>query len=343
MADPQVTIVVVPRERFSLTRLCLERLYAETQLPFALVYVDGGSPNKTKRYLQTQAEERGFRLIRIEHYLSPNQARNLGFSHVKSRYVVFIDNDVLVTPGWLDSLVRCAEETGAWVVGPLCCIGKSELQTIHVAGGITDIREAQGNRNFYDELRFTGQRLADIRQNLRRERCSFAEFHCMLVHTKVFELLGMLDESFLSSLEHDDLCLAVCRAGGTIYFEPGSLVTHLLPPPFAWSDLPYFLLRWSDAWNQASLRHFCGKWNLPQNPHLRENSEWLTQHRQLVLQRVRNAIRRVLGWRLGIKVERTLLAPAEIAFNRWLVHHLWGRRQQSACSALASATKSYER
>ena len=144
MTDHLVTVVVVPRERFSMTRPALERMYEVTPPPFRLVYVDGGSPRHVREYLEGQARERGFKLIRTDHYLAPNEARNLAARAVGTKYVVFIDNDVLVTPGWLEALVSCAEETGAWAVGPVYCIGPPELETIHMAAGTCHILEEAG-------------------------------------------------------------------------------------------------------------------------------------------------------------------------------------------------------
>ncbi|MGB3754791.1 MAG: glycosyltransferase, partial [Rivularia sp. (in: cyanobacteria)] len=118
-SKPEVTIIVAPRERFSYTRESLESIYEHTQLPFKLIYVDGGSPSHIQNYLETQAAEKQFEVIRTEHYLSPNHARNLGLRKVDTKYVVFIDNDVVVTPGWLKTAVDCAEETNATVVSPL--------------------------------------------------------------------------------------------------------------------------------------------------------------------------------------------------------------------------------
>jgi len=43
-----VTLVVVPRERFSLAPRALETLYENTAVPFRLVYVDAGSPAKVQ-------------------------------------------------------------------------------------------------------------------------------------------------------------------------------------------------------------------------------------------------------------------------------------------------------
>lgn len=94
MTSLLVTIVVVPRERFSYTQQSLSSIYQNTQLSFELVYVDGNSPALVKEYLTTQAQQRGFELIRTDYYLYPNQARNMGLSKVKTKYVVFADNDI---------------------------------------------------------------------------------------------------------------------------------------------------------------------------------------------------------------------------------------------------------
>ena len=75
---------------------------------------------------EKKAEEESFKVIRTARYISPNQARNLGLRYVLDRtildcadseYVVFVENDVIVKPGWLTQLVACAEETNAAVVG----------------------------------------------------------------------------------------------------------------------------------------------------------------------------------------------------------------------------------
>jgi GT2 family glycosyltransferase len=129
VAEPDVTVVVVPRERFSAARRALECLLSETTYPFRLVYIDGASPRSVKRYLEAEARRSGFRLLRSEHHLSPTEARNLGLREAAgTRYVVFIDNDVLVRAGWLEALVGCADETDAWLVGPLYCFGDPPLQ-----------------------------------------------------------------------------------------------------------------------------------------------------------------------------------------------------------------------
>ncbi|MBW4642634.1 MAG: glycosyltransferase [Goleter apudmare HA4340-LM2] len=266
MNKPQITIVVSQRERFSYTQASLESIYEHTQTPFSLIYVDGGSPSHIQHYLETQAQTRGFELIRTEHYLTPNQARNLGLQQVDSEYLVFIDNDVIVSAGWLDALLNCAQETTATVVCPLTCIGQPLGETIHLAGGEAHIvveSQTEGiKRRVHEKHYFVNRKVADVSEQLQRRQCEFAEFHCMLVRTEIFSKIGLLDEKLLSTREHIDFCLTVAMAGGMFYCEPASVVTYV--PGLHWNlaELKFFMWRWSDAWEIASLEYFAQKWDL---------------------------------------------------------------------------------
>jgi len=325
MSEPDVTVVVVPRERFSLIPRALECLYTETKVPFKLVYVDGRSPARIRRHLEAEAKRRGFQLTRSPRYLAPTEARNLGLGQASGKYVVFIDNDVLVSPGWLGALVRCAEETGAWLVGPLYCFGEPAFTTVHMAGGTAHVEVREGGRYLAEKHHFPGRSLEEVRPKIQRMQTELMEFHCLLVRTAVCERLGPLDAGLLSDFEHLDLCLAVREAGGTIYIEPEALVSWVTPPPLAWSDLPYFMLRWSDAWNRASLRHFREKWRLSEedpNGHY----EFVTGYRKRALWPLRRVIRRALGWRRGTWVERHALFPIEEALNRLFIPEKFGQR-----------------
>ena len=266
MNKPQVTIVVSPRERFSYSRESLESIYANTNYPFKLIYVDGNSPKNISDYLKEKSLEQNFKLIRTENYLSPNQARNIGLAEVDTEYVLFIDNDVYVEPGWLEKLINCAEETDATVVCPLVCIGQERYSKIHLAGGeaqiILEVKNEQIKRKVHEKHYFVNRPVAEVKDQLYRRQCEFAEFHCMLVRTDIFQTIGQLDEKLLSTREHVDFCLTVTNVGKTIYCEPDSVVTYVPAKSFVFYDLPYFELRWSDAWELSSLQHFREKWDL---------------------------------------------------------------------------------
>lgn len=318
-STPAVTVVVVPRERFSEAERSLESVLDLTKYPHQLVYVDGGAPARVRRYLECRAISRGFRLIREDRYLTPTQARNIGWRAATTPYVVFLDNDVVVSPGWLEALVRCAEDTGAWMVSPTICIGQTIEGEVHMAGGRANIRVQNGRRILSEKHRHAGQSLAHIRPAMRREPTELVEFHTVLVRRDIFQKVGPLDEQLMSTREHVDLSLAVQEAGGTIYFEPESIVTYVPPPPFAWSDYPYFLLRWSEAWNLASLRHFRKKWQLgDDDPQLTDQSAWLREHRHIALIHFQRLLTAACGPRSAERLQQSCLAPIEVMVNRLL-------------------------
>ncbi len=287
IANPEITIVVVPRERFSYTQQSLESIYEHTEYPFKLIYVDAGSPTHIRDYLATKAVEKQFHLIRTDYYLSPNHARNIGLRQVNSKYVVFIDNDVIVTPNWLQPLVQCAEETKATIVSPLICQGLPLHQEVHCAGGETGVLvETKGEtprRRIIEKIYKQGRQIADVLPQLQRQKTGLAEFHCMLVRTEIFEQIGLLDEALLNTKEHVDLCMLVAQASGTVYLEPESLMTYVAQPPLEWTDIHYYMLRWSDAWELASLKRLRDKWNLTEDEYFKNKYKRLGWRRHMTI------------------------------------------------------------
>lgn len=318
-SQPLVTILVSPRERFSYTRGSLESIYTYTSVPFELVYVDGGSPPPIRAYLQEQAQQRGFQLLRSDYYLAPNRARNLGLKQVKTPYVLFIDNDVEVTPGWLQPLLDCAKETQATVVCPLTCIGRPLHQKIHLAGGeariVLDVQGDQVRRKVHEKHYFVNRPVASVQPQLQRRACEFAEFHCMLVRTEIFQQIGPLDKKLLSTREHIDFCLNVTQAGGTIYCEPESVVTYVPDILYRWSDLSYFMLRWSDEWERKSLKHFRKKWNLDKDKYFKKRYRRLGHRRHQAF--LRPFLRQLTFGQAVPMLENAAIA-LERKFNDWL-------------------------
>lgn len=287
MSEPIVTIVVVPRERFSYTKESLESIYKNTQFPFNLIYVDGNSPDHIKQYLEHQSKEKGFDLVRTDYFVSPNQARNLGLSHVKSKYVVFVDNDILVKPSWLKKLVNCAEETGSWLVGPLTLAGR-DFKTVHMAGGTTEIREKNGKKWLVQKRPYMNLPLEKVAHEIKKGETDLIELHCALARTKAFETIGFFDEQLMSMCEEDDLCKEVAETGNKIYIEPESLISYVPPSPsqIHWSDLPFFFIRWSDTWCDKTIARCITKWGLTEDsPFLRHTEKFVRNHRFLLVPR----------------------------------------------------------
>jgi GT2 family glycosyltransferase len=275
-----VTIVVVPRERFGRVIATIRTIYERTSEPFRLVCVDGNPPRGVRRKLRALARERRFELIETSTYVVPNHGRNLALPGVDTEYVVFVDNDVVVAPGWLEALVRCAEETGAWVVGPLYFIHATKYRIVHMAGGLGHVAVTDGGvANMVHELRFQNVPYAKLPEPVLRLAVELIEFHCFLVRAAALPRVGRFEDA-LSLKEEVDFCMTVRALGGEVYLEPAAEVTYLDPPPIGLRDIPYFRLRWSDAWNERSLEILYRTWGLsPESPFVARHLRWLHGHR----------------------------------------------------------------
>jgi hypothetical protein len=212
--------------------------------------------------------------------------------------------------------VKCAEETGAWTVGPLYLIGEPEKQIIHMAGAELKIIDDGGGRQLRERHRFSNVPLAQVRDQLVREPTGLVEFHCMLVRTDVFDRLGPLDEGLISVLDHVDFCMSIANAGGSIFIEPAAVVAHLSPPPYAVYDLPYFFLRFSDAWLDASVRRFAHKHHLQlTDAEFDGHRRFRNGHRLRLLGRARGALRRLAGNR-GVAIADAFFT--NVVCDRWI-------------------------
>jgi GT2 family glycosyltransferase len=285
LSAARATIVVVPRERFSEAQESLESVLVSTEKPYELVYVDGGSPKRLRRWLQEQAAEHGFKLIRRARYLSPNEARNIGLAEVDTEFVAFLDNDVLVKPGWLPKLVECADETGAAAVGPLTC--ENDFDTVHFAGGEVEINEDEEDeevaRRVREKMYLAQRKVEAISDELVRQEVQLCEFHCVMARTEAMREIGGLDEGLLNTREHLDFSLSLAKNGGSVWFEPESVVAYMPPPPLHPSDIHFFMLRWSDDWERRSLDHFRRKWDLVEDDFFKRRLGRLGWRRQSVV------------------------------------------------------------
>lgn len=319
---PSVTIVVSFADRFSCTPETIERIFNYTEYPFELIFVDGNSPKHIQKYLNEKAKKDLLKVIRSEKYLSPSQSRNRGANIAKSEYILFIENDVFVSAGWLKALIRCAKETNADVVTPLVCIGEPLAVTIHLAGGETHVEandSSEGDKNsrrLHVKHHFANRPLEKVREEIKRQKCSLVDLHCILVKRNAFESINGFDESLLNTREHVDFCLRMAEKNFSIYCEPTSVVTYVpgeSPNNLEWSDIPYFSLRWSDSWERESLNRFIEKWNLLEDNYFQMRFKKLGQHRKDAL--LKPVIQKLRKYRMSI-IEK-MLAKLEKFLNNY--------------------------
>ena len=197
------------------------------------------------------------------------------------------------------------------------------------AGGECAVRlETEGDkvkRHLVDKIYKQGRRVADIRDQLKRDQTTVAEFHCMLVRSEIFKQVGPFDEAMLNTKENLDFCMTVMQAGSSIYFEPASVVTYVFDSPLTWTDVPFYMLRWNDAWTLASLHRLRDKWNLTEDRFFANRYKNLGWRRRMAI--LRPLSRRVPSQRISRRLERTLVRIDKV-LNRNLTTHYTRKQAQ---------------
>jgi len=275
----RLNLAIVPRQRWSLALDSLNATLAETPEGTGLVYVDGGSPTDIADALRSRVDEYGGIYIRVDCVLSPNEARNLAIAECDREYVIIHDNDVFPRDGWAEKLVRCADETGAAMVAPTVLHGPTtKTDEIHIAGGevhITEDRVMDRNTRNYSHTK-----MADLPVKLERGPTSQIEFHSCLIRNEYLEKIGPLDEEIFSMADHEDVTMAIDAAGGTLFYEPESVIVYVLMAVVDKREWGYWQLRWSNEWNARSFDRFCAKWDLKRDEGWPQWAElWATRER----------------------------------------------------------------
>lgn len=279
----------------------LESVHAHLPEGAKVIVVDGGSPRKVRDELADLSRRWGFKFIRTEHLLTPNEAHNLGGRAVDTPWMAFIDNDVLVSDGWLAPLRNTAEREGAAMVAPVTLEGEWAEDRIHDFGGyLTDVTQGRIHSCRVHQP-FCHQRFSQVRSQMKSGPADILEFHTLLLRTECFHQIGGMDERLLNTREHVDFCLEARKRGMKLWVDSDSVVTHLLGAPYHWMDYPYYLLRWNREWHRRTIEYFTAKWNFQTPPDFwASHFQWLDDRRRRALRDgLLRPIRRVICHKNG--------------------------------------------
>lgn len=276
-----VTIAMTLRETISPIIGSLESAFEHTPQEVKIIIVASGLSRETRGELENLTANRNVKILSHDAYLTPNQARNLAAREVDTRYIAFVDNDIIFSENWLEAMVTCAEEENAAIVGPLIYERFPPFRYIHLAGGVAEIHvQEDGSRHYFEKHNYQHFDTNGTEPELERCETSLVEFHTMLVEKAFFDKAGGLDEALLSYSEHWDFCMQAQEMGEKIYFEPASRITYVPPLEPTEEDLRFFDLRWSHEWYEASLDRLIKKYDLtPEEGSLRYTKGFMKTHR----------------------------------------------------------------
>lgn len=223
---PVVSIIIPVFNNIQLTTECLVSIRDNTQtdISFEVIVSDDASTDLTPDLLP-QVE--GVVYLRNSQNLHFVKNCNAAAQRAKGEFILFLNNDVQVTQGWLDPLVdafRHNAHVGA--AGPKIIYPSGHLQEAGV------MLLANGN----SELIGLGDNPDRPRYNFLRgvDYCSGA---ALLVKKQIFlETGGFWDELAPAYCEDLELCLRLSHQGLRILYVPQSIVVHHLSRTTAASD-----------------------------------------------------------------------------------------------------------
>lgn len=215
-AEIQTSIIIPVFNKADFTFQCLSSLIHEIDLSEnEIIVVDNASTDQTEAVLAHF--ENVVQTIRNEENRGFVDACNQGAAAARGQYLLFLNNDTVVLPGWLDHMVETIEanpDHGA--VGSLFLYPDGSIQE---AGSIV---WKNGEAHHYG----WGASPDDHRFNFAREvdYCSAAS---LLIRKEVFRSLGGFDTRFAPAYYEDvDLCFGVRSLGYKVLYQPMSRVVH---------------------------------------------------------------------------------------------------------------------
>ena len=271
------TIIVSPRERYSSILASLQSLFQTIPAEIPVVVIECCSPPKIREKLKELQTVRSFDCLFHDHFITPQEARNIGMQHVNTEFVVFTDNDIFYEKDWLELMEKNAISNGSDLVAPLICIGPPLAKKIHHAGGTLDIRGGL-DLPYVREIHRLGEKPIET-----LEKCNLSidieivEFHCFLARCDYIRKVGPMDERLISR-EHIDFGLRAAINNARVTFEQNSVVTYAAYTKMNPVDLSYFIFRWSDPLALKSINTFRNTWKIHTNAQQVMN-QWIRPHR----------------------------------------------------------------
>ena len=237
MGTAACDLVLLGWNQLECTRPCVESILAHTQVPARLIIVDQASEEETVSYLKSL---RSTPAVEIEILWNPKnvgypKGMNLGLTKAAAPYVCFLNNDILVPPGWLEELIAVAEsDPSIGLVNPSS--NTFNLYPPKGTGWLEFAKDLSKKRGQWTEV-------------------SYGEGFCLLGRREVLVKVGGFDDTTYDQIYFEDadlsrkihaLGLKSVMAEGTYVWHEGGRTTSQRPERarFFQENEHRFLAKW---------------------------------------------------------------------------------------------------
>ena len=208
MSNPEVSIVIATSFRYNLLQRCLESIKNQSFKNYEIILIG----IKKDKKLSEIANKFGARLY-YDQGKGRCYARNLGIKHSKGEIIVFLDDDVILEPNWLDLIVRTFNIDSS----------------IGGVGGLpTNVPKQMSFLSFFSSITNRIQGLSNWKNAAFPIKVNYLSGCNMAFRQECLLCVNGFDENFYgtSAGEDADLCLRILKCGFSLILVPKAKVWH---------------------------------------------------------------------------------------------------------------------
>lgn len=219
MKCPKVSIIVLNFNGEEDTMECLESLKKINYPNCEIILVDNGSTDGSVESLKKTYPEIG--IIENGSNLGFSEGNNEGIRKAmenKTDYILMLNNDTIVDPGFLAKLIKAAErDSKIGVVGPVI-YHYNDANKIQSAGSRVSLKTGECSLIKEDRI---------IKDNSKEPYDVDYVVGCaLLAKSKLFEEIGELNKAYFAYWEETDWCFRVRKRGYKVLCVPGAKIWH---------------------------------------------------------------------------------------------------------------------
>ncbi len=215
---PKWSVIVCAYNQLTFSSQAIDRVLRYSPLErMELILVDDASKDGTYEFFEALSSRHPF--IKATHHLKQQgyvKSANDGLKMAKGEYLVCCNNDVLVTPSWLQRLTYCVDQK----------LPMGEFGLVGPATNFSAGRQQVPNARYdFDKLDEFAKQFADMNHGNWQEVGALKGF-CFMIKREVYEALGGFDERFSPGGFDDDAYCLDARAKGWKSVVAGDTFVH---------------------------------------------------------------------------------------------------------------------
>ena len=208
-----ISVIITNRNGMAVLPNCLRTLLAEPVNE--IIIVDNGSDDGSVSYVKSISDQR-LSIIQNNNNNGYAEANNQGYHRSTAKFIVFLNNDTICLPGFLEPLVvYLKEQRQVAAVQPLILFPDMTIDSVG---------------SYLTPTGFLYHRAHRQKLNVQNSQPALVyslKGACMVWRRAVLEQIGVFDETYFAYFEETELCNRALRAGYQLATVPRSAIIHL--------------------------------------------------------------------------------------------------------------------